>query len=120
VEQFVSDDLITITPDATVRQLATGLAAEGVGALVVNDGDRVLGIVSERDVVFAIAAGRDLDSTTVADLDNRDVVTCTPDTTVQAAAVRMMERYVRHLLVEDVTGPVGVISARDLLGAYAT
>jgi CBS domain-containing protein len=120
VEQFVSDHLITITPDATVRQLATRLAAEGVGALVVNAGDRVLGIVSERDVVFAIAAGRDLDSTTVADLDNRDVVTCTPDTTVQAAAVRMMERYVRHLLVEDVTGPVGVISARDLLGAYAT
>jgi CBS domain-containing protein len=101
---FVSDDLITITPDATVRQLATRLAAEGVGALVVNDGDRILGIVSERDVVFPIAAGRDLDSTTVAGLENRDVVTCTPDTTVHAAAVRMLERYVRHMLVEDLTG----------------
>ena len=116
---FVSDDLITIGPEATVRQLAIRLAAEGVGVLVVNEGDRILGIVSERDVVFAIAAGRDLDSSTVADLDNPDVVTCTPDTTVNAAVVLMMEHYVRHLVVEDLSGPVGVVSARDLLGAYA-
>jgi CBS domain-containing protein len=48
------------------------------------------------------------------------VVTCTPDTTVRYAAVLMMEHYVRHLLVLDHTGPVGMISARDLLGAYAS
>jgi CBS domain-containing protein len=45
-------------------------------------------------------------------------VTCTPETTVQAAAVLMMENYIRHLLVTDQTGPVGMVSARDLLGAY--
>jgi CBS-domain-containing membrane protein len=54
-----------------------------------------------------------------ADLDARDVVTCTPDTTVRAVAALMMEHYVRHLLVEDRNGPVGMVSARDLLGAYA-
>jgi CBS domain-containing protein len=48
------------------------------------------------------------------------VVSCTPDTTVHDAAMLMMEHYVRHLLVRDDTGPVGMISARDLLGAYAT
>jgi len=85
----------------------------------VTEGDQVHGIVSERDLVLAIAAGKDLDSTTAADLDSRRVVTCTPETTVHAAAVLMMENYMRHLLVDDHTGMVGMVSARDLLGAYA-
>jgi CBS domain-containing protein len=119
VRRYVSDDLIRIGPDATLHQIAQRLAAEGVGALVVVHGDRVLGVISERDVIRAVAAGKDLDSITAADLDARDVVTCTPDTTVRAAAALMMEHYVRHLLVEDRNGPVGMVSARDLLGAYA-
>ena len=120
VRLYVSDELIRVGPEATVRQMARRLAAEGVGALVVVEGDQVHGIVSERDLMLAIAGGQDLDATTAADLDNRDVVTCTPDTTVHDAAALMMEHYVRHLLVRDNTGPFGMISARDLLGAYAS
>ena len=119
VPLYVSDDLIRIGPDSTLHQIAQRLAAEGVGALVVVHGDRVLGVISERDVIRAVAAGKDLDSITAADLDARDVVTCAPDTTVRAAAALMMEHYVRHLLVQDRNGPVGMVSARDLLGAYA-
>jgi CBS domain-containing protein len=119
VRMFVSDTLYRVGHDATTRELAERMAAEGVGALVVTEGDQVHGIVSERDVVLAIAAGKNLDSTTAADIDSRRGVTCTPDTTVQAAAVLMMEHYVRHLLVKDNTGPIGIVSARDLLGAYA-
>ena len=119
VRMFVSDTLIRVGHDATLRELAQRMAAEGVGALVVTEGDQVHGIVSERDVVVAIAAGKDLDSTIAADIDSRRVVTCTPDTSVQEAAVLMMEHYVRHLLVNDHTGTVGIVSARDLLGAYA-
>lgn len=120
VRRYVSDELIRVGPEATVRQMARRLAAEGVGALVVVEGDQVHGIVSERDLMLAVVGGQDLDATTATDLDNRDVVTCTPDTTVHDAAVLMMEHYVRHLLVRDKTGPVGMISARDLLGAYAS
>ena len=119
VRMFVSDTLIRVGHDATVRELARRMAAEGVGVLVVTDGEHIQGIVSERDIVAAIAAGKDLDSTTAADIDSRRLVTCTPDTSVKEAAVLMMEHYVRHLLVNDHTGPVGIVSARDLLGAYA-
>jgi CBS domain-containing protein len=119
VRVFVSDELICIEPDATLHQVAERLVATGVGALVVTDGDRVAGIISERDVVHAEASGKDLDSTT-AELGTRRVVTCTPDTTIDAAAQLMMEHYVRHLLVEDRAGLVGMISARDLFGAYAS
>ena len=113
-------NLICVEPDTTLHQVAQRLVAESVGALVVTDGDRVAGIISERDVVRAVASGRDLDSTTAAELGTRRVVTCTPDTSIHAAAQLMMEHYVRHLLVEDRAGPIGMVSARDLLGAYAS
>ena len=101
------------------RLRAQRLAAEVVGALVVIDGDRVVGIISERDVVRAVASGLDLESTAAADLSTSQVVTCRSDATIQVAAELMMEHYVRHLLVEDRDGPVGMVSDRDLLGAYA-
>jgi CBS domain-containing protein len=120
VRLFVSDELICIEPDATLRQIAQHLAAEGVGALVVTEGDRITGIISERDLIRAVASGKDLDSTTASQLGTRAVVTCPPDMTVQDAAHLMMEHYVRHLLVADRHGPIGMVSARDLLGAYAS
>jgi CBS domain-containing protein len=120
VRLFVSDELICIEPDATLHQVAERLAAEGVGALVVTEGERIVGIVSERDVARAVASGRDLDLTTAAELGTHAVVKCAADTTVQAAAHLMMGFYVRHLIVEDHTGPIGMVSARDLLGAYAS
>ena len=119
VRLFVSATLIRVGHDTTVRELARRMAAEGVGVLVVTEGDQVHGIVSDRDVVVAIAAGKDLDSTTAADIDSRRLVTCTPDTSVREAAVLMMEHYVRHLLVNYHNEPIGIVSARDLLGAYA-
>jgi predicted transcriptional regulator len=71
VQLFVSDRLILVGRDATVRQMAQRMVAEGVGALIVTEGDHVHGIVSERDVVLAIAAQSDLDSTTAGDRDSR-------------------------------------------------
>src|SRR4249920_2884308 len=74
VRLFVSDNLICIEPDATLHQVAHRLAAEGVGALVVTDGDRVVGIISERDVVGAAASGKNLNSITAAELGTSHVV----------------------------------------------
>ena len=119
VRLFVSENLIRVGRDATVRQMAHRMAAESVGALVVVEVGHVHGVVSERDVVLALAAGKDLDTTTAGDLDSRHLVMCTPDTSVHDAAQIMVEHYVRHLVVQDETGPVGMISARDLNSSSA-
>jgi CBS domain-containing protein len=79
VRVFVSDNLICIEPDATLQQVAHRLTTAGVGALVVTDGDRVVGIISERDVVGAVASGKDLGLTMAAELGNsRAVLTAVP------------------------------------------
>jgi len=120
VEMFASDELICIEPNATLHQVAQRLAEDSIGALVVAEGEEISGIISERDVVRAVASRKDLDATTAAEVGTRRVVRCTTETSIQTAALLMMKQYVRHLLVEDRNEPVGIVSARDLLGAYAT
>lgn len=115
-----SDRLAQVAGDTNLRHVAAALVQEGVGAvIVVDDDNEAHGVLSERDVVLAVATGTDVDAVLASQVDSRDLVTCTPETTVAEAARLLMERYVRHLVVEDETGPVGVVSARDLLGVYS-
>jgi CBS domain-containing protein len=116
---LASDGLAKVAGDVNLRHVAAALVQEGVGAVVVVDGDRIHGVLSERDVVLAVATGTDVDAVLASQVDSRDLVACTPETTVDDAAALLMEHYVRHLIVEDETGPIGVVSARDLLGVYS-
>jgi CBS domain-containing protein len=119
VSALTGEPVARIGPDATLIDVARALTERDVGALVVGEGERVTGVVSERDVVRALAAGRDPATTRAADVANTDLVWCDAAATVAEVAAEMMERYVRHVLVEDAGRLVGIVSARDLLGVYA-
>ena len=77
------------------------------------------GVVSERDLVRALAARRDPSSTTARAIARTRLVWCDVDSTVAELAEQIMKRYVRHVIVEHDGQVVGMVSARDLLGAYA-
>ena len=109
-----------VDPGATLLEVADALRAAGVGALVVGDADHPLAIITERDLAGALADRRDPARATAGDVAHRSLVWCDADAVVADVAELMMERYVRHVLVEDQGRLVGVVSARDLLGAYAT
>jgi CBS domain-containing protein len=79
----------------------------------------VRGVVSERDVVRAIAAGSDPAMTSALEIGWTELSWCEATATVAEVAEEMMERYIRHVLVKNDGRLVGVVSARDLLGAYA-
>jgi CBS domain-containing protein len=116
---FAADTIDRIRGDADLCEIATAMVAADVGALAIGSDDEVFGIVSERDLVRALAARRDPSATTAGDLANTRLVACDADSTVAEVAEEMMEQYVRHVLVEDDGRIVGIVSARDLLGAYA-
>jgi CBS domain-containing protein len=115
---FVAEAVARIDPDAPLADVADALAAGDVGALVLGEG-RPVGIISERDLVRAMADRRSPDVTTASDVATTDLVWCDATATVAEVAEEMCERYVRHVLVEDDGRLVGIVSARDLLGAYA-
>jgi CBS domain-containing protein len=119
VSILATDTVARIAPAASLADVARALTDADVGLLVVGGGDDVIGVVSERDIVRAVAAGDDLDTTSAMDIAHTDLAWCDPTATVAEVATEMMERYVRHVLVEDGGRLVGIVSARDLLGAYA-
>jgi CBS domain-containing protein len=90
------------------------LAAE-VGAVVVLDGDQIAGILSERDVVRAVAQQADLGRLTAGQLASRSVETATLDEDTADVARRMLETGIRHLPVQRGSTLVGMISMRDVL-----
>jgi CBS domain-containing protein len=111
--------VVTIRPDATVATAVHRLALERIGALVVSeDGRRVAGILSERDVVAALAGeGAELLATSrrVADVMTRNVVTCTPDDTVKHVMREMTRRRFRHLPVLEGGQLAGIVSIGDVV-----
>lgn len=110
-------DVGTIRPDTDVRHLCDKLKEMRVGALVVSeDGARILGIVSERDVVRAIAAhGSDALDRGVTEIMTSDVVTCSPGDAIADLMIMMTENRVRHLPVTEDGKMVGLVSIGDVV-----
>ena len=119
---LIGAPIARVAPDATLEEVAEAMAVAGVGALVLSDGtgDGAAGIISERDIVGALAKRRDPASTRASDVAKTTLVWCDAEARVAEVATRMMECYVRHVLVEEGGRLVGIVSARDLLGAYAS
>ena len=104
---------------ASVADATAALAKAGIGALLVmENGQRLVGIVSERDIVRALAKGGAAEMpTAIASLMSREVVCCSPDDTVDHVMDTMTQRRIRHLPVLASGRVVGVVSIGDVVKA---
>jgi CBS domain-containing protein len=110
-------NVVTIRSDATVEEAARKLKSEAIGALVVSDdGERVRGIISERDVVRGVVDhGGQLLEMKVSDVMSPTVVTCAPDETVKAVMGQMTQHRSRHIPVIADNKLRGIISIGDIV-----
>lgn len=116
IASLTGDAVVTVEPDASLVDVAVALTGADIGAVVVGTAADVKGIVSERDLVRAVAESADLATTTAASVASTDLVWADAGSTVDQVAEQMMEKWVRHVLVEDDGRLVGMVSARDVLG----
>lgn len=116
IANLTGDDVVTVGPDASLVEVATALISADIGAVVVGSATEVKGIVSERDLVRAVAEGSDLAATQAASVASTELVWADAGCSVDEVAEQMMEHWVRHVLVEDGGRLVGMVSARDVLG----
>ena len=107
--------LLTVDPKASLRRAAKVMTDRGVGCAVVIENEKVSGIVTERDILRAIAADQIMDDTKVEEIMTREVVSGAPGWEILRAAKAMTEGGFRHLLVMEMDDPVGIVSLRDLL-----
>ena len=120
VRDVMTTDLVIVGPDATVQRAANGMFASRTGSTLVMEGDRLLGIFTERDIVKALSGTSDAGrSSTVAARMTREPQVIEPDATVGAALDRMLEGGFRHLPVVEDGRVIGMVSMRDLAEAVA-
>jgi len=120
ISVITGDPVARVAADATVADVAAAMVDSDVGAIVVGDEVRPAALLSERDIVRIVAAGKDPATVRASDVAATKLVWCSADATVGEVANRMMERYIRHVLVEKDGALFGIVSARDLLGVYGT
>jgi len=114
IRDFVKRPPVTITPNATIRDAAELMAKEKIGLLVVVEGGRIAGVVSERDIVRAVAFKVNL-SERVEKIMTKTVVTIEADAHVREAAELFRLYNIRHLVVTERGTLYGVISIRDIV-----
>ncbi|MGH2821326.1 MAG: CBS domain-containing protein [Actinomycetota bacterium] len=111
--------LLTLEPESSLRLAAKVMKARAVGSAVVIDNEKVAGIITERDLLYAVAGGLDLDRVPVSEVMTSDVVSGAPGWDVLRAVRTMIDGGFRHLLVMEMDDPVGIVSLRDLMDAMA-
>jgi CBS domain-containing protein len=114
VHRHMSADLLTVDAGAPIVAVAQRMADRNVGAVLVLDDGRLAGIMTERDLLRAVARGLREDAV-VGECMTADPDTIAPDDTIDHAAVLMIHGGYRHLPVVDGDEVVGVLSIRDLV-----
>jgi CBS domain-containing protein len=120
VADLMTPAAVTDAPDDTLADASSKMWSQQTGSLLVMESQKLIGIVTERDVLKAVAQGDDPRSTRLRDVMTKDVVTIGPGTNLREAATIMFDHWFRHLPVATQEGDVvGIISLRDLLSVVA-
>jgi CBS domain-containing protein len=115
--EIMTTDVFTVAPDGPVAEAAAAMVKGGIGSAVVMQGQVLVGIFTERDVLRAAASGGDLARSPVSRWMTRDPETAEPDVDSERAAEIMLGNGFRHLPVVEGNALVGIVSLRDLLSA---
>jgi CBS domain-containing protein len=114
IGDLMTRDVLTVAPEDTLGEAAAKMTERGVGAVVVSDFGRMIGILSERDIMRAVADRIHSSEARVREWMTADPITATPDTTIEEAGRTMLEHGFRHLPVVDGDRAVGIVSIRDI------
>jgi CBS domain-containing protein len=119
VSEIMTKATVTDSPSDTLAEAAARMWNAQTGSLLVMDGENLMGIVTERDLLRCVAQGQDANTIPLKDVMRTDLITCGPQTTLKEAAKIMATRWIRHLPVIEGTKVVGIVSQRDLTGILA-
>ncbi len=117
LRDLIKRELLVVEPSDTLGEAAEKMHAEKIGWAVVSDYGRMIGILTERDILRAVAGRTHSSEARVREWMTPDPITAPPDMRVEEAARTMLAHGFRHLPVVDRDGVVGVVSLRRVAGA---
>jgi len=115
VKDIMNKNVVVGKPDVTIREVSKVMAQLHIGSMVIVEGGKIVGIVTERNVLNSVARGKDPDITVVSDIMSKDVVTIEPDKKVEEAVDLMVKHKIKKLPVVRDDKIVGIITASDIV-----
>lgn len=115
VKDVMNKNVVVAKSDVTIREAAKVMNKFRIGSLIVLKEEAIAGIVTERNVLTAVASGKDTDSTAIEDIMTKKVVTVDPDQTVEAAVDLMIQNKIKKLPVVEDNKLKGIITASDIV-----
>jgi CBS domain-containing protein len=120
VAEIMTNATVTDSHTGTLQAAAEMMWRQQTGSIVIVEGGELVGIVTERDVLKAVATAMDVAKTPVGDVMTTGVITVDPDTSIRDAARTMAQHWIRHLPIVDAKGRLaGIVSQRDVTGIFA-
>ena len=119
VADIMKTDLCSVDPEATIGEAATLMGARHIGSVVVLDGAKLVGILTERDIVRAMSNTGDAPQRPVIEWMSKDPKSVGPDTGVREALRTMVDAGFRHLPICEGETLVGMVSIRDVASSIA-
>jgi CBS domain-containing protein len=116
VADVMSSDLCVAGPESTVGEAATLMGEHAIGSVLICDEERLVGILTERDIVRALSSAHDAPMRPAAEWMTKDPTTIRPDHDAREALRTMVQGGFRHLPVLDGDKVVGMVSMRDVAG----
>ena len=108
--------VVSVTPTETVLHAALLMNEQGIGGVVVTEGDKLVGIFTERDILRRVVAEkRDPSATEIKDVMTKPVTSCSAKATLDECVAAMTDKRIRHLPVVDEDGLAGIITSGDVL-----
>jgi len=119
VQDVMTQATVTESPQDSLRSAAERMWRQQTGSLLISENGQLTGIITERDVLRAVALGADPDRSSVDEVMTTQPFTVPPDMPLQQAAREMAVRWIRHLPVVAGGQLLGVVSMRDVTGVFA-
>jgi CBS domain-containing protein len=118
ITEIMTKAAVTDRPNDALEAAARKMWEQQTGSLLVTEGDDLVGIVTERDILRAVATATPLD-TPLSEVMSKDLITIDPGASLREAARIMTEKWIRHLPVLEGGKLIGIVSQRDLAGVLA-
>jgi len=115
VRDVMNRNVITASEDINLKDAAKKMYNNKIGSLVVVRKNKLVGIITQTDVIKAISEDREIETTLVADIMNKNVITVEPSKTIEEAVNLMTEHKIKKLPVVDGGKLVGIITASDII-----
>ena len=115
IQSHVTREVIAMDAATPCREAAKVMAEKKIGSIAVREGGRIVGVVTERDMVVRVLASGDTGAMSIGEAMRTDVPAIAPACSEKDCSDRMRDHYTRHLLVEDEGKVVGIISMRDVI-----